>query len=227
MSFICSQNQFKFLFYIQILCATSILLLQECNAKQPITVSDYANKQHNQWREKVFGKKIKYEIQHNSGRTIIKASSVGSASGLYRDLSIDLKKTPCLTWTWKIEKLLNTFNERIKEGDDYSARIYVIFEDEVFFWKTKSLNYVWSSNQPIGSSWPNAYSDKVTNVAVQNDTGKVGQWITQKRNVFDDYMRLIDKNVPNPTAIAIMTDTDDSNQSATTYYGPMHFSAQC
>ncbi len=69
-----------------------------------------------------------------------------SASGLFKKIHIDLNKTPYFNWSWKIDRSLKGLNERSKEGDDYAARICVVKKHALFFWKTRALNYVWSSN---------------------------------------------------------------------------------
>ncbi len=164
-------------------------------------------------------------IVRNDGRNALIATSSASASGLSKDIRIDLKKTPYLNWSWKTENILTGLNEFTKAGDDYCARVYVIFK-HVFFWRTLSLTYVWSSNQPVGTSWPNAYTGNAMTVAVQSGSTNVGRWVSQKRNVASDYRRLFGKEVRVADGIALMTDTDNSGQAATSYYGNIFFSSE-
>ncbi|MBT5244626.1 MAG: DUF3047 domain-containing protein [Rhodospirillaceae bacterium] len=112
------------------------------------------------WQEKAFKNKTLYELVEGEVGTVLKADSKASASGLYREIKIDLVKTPCLTWSWKVDGILNGLDETTKNGDDYPARVYVVFSGGLFFWKTRALNYVWSNGRPIGSVWPNAYTSK-------------------------------------------------------------------
>ena len=117
-------------------------------------------------------------------------------------------------------------NEFTKAGDDYCARIYVIFKHATFFWKTELLTYVWSSNQPIGATWPNAYTSNAMTVAVQSGSKNLGRWLSQKRHVSADYRRLFGKDRQVADGVALMTDTDNSGQSATAYYGNIFFYQQ-
>ena len=118
-------------------------------------------------------------------------------------------------------------DETTKSGDDYPARLYVVFSGSLSFWKTHALNYVWSNGRPIGSAWPNAHTKNSINIAVQSGPGKVGQWTHQIRNVRSDYKRFIGGDVKQADAIAIMTDTDNSGSVARAFYGDVRFSSTC
>ncbi len=132
------------------------------------------------WTEEQFRGKTNYMIVRNDGRNALIATSSASASGLSKDIRIDLKKTPYLNWSWKTENILTGLNEFTKAGDDYCARVYVIFKQGIFFWRTQSLTYVWSSNQPVGTSWPNAYTGNAMTVAVQSGRS----WRSRRRTAF-------------------------------------------
>lgn len=179
------------------------------------------------WEEKVFNGKTIYGLtSQDVGRTL-KADSRGTASGLFKKIQIDLTKTPCLSWSWKVDNVLHGLDETTKAGDDYPARVYVVFSGGAFFWNTRALNYVWSSGQPLNSAWPNAYTANTINIAVQSGDANIGQWIHQSRNIRDDYQRLVGKDVTQADAIAIMTDTDNSGREATAYYGNISLSSSC
>jgi hypothetical protein len=179
------------------------------------------------WKEKVFNKSTRYEFVQNGKDTVLKAQSRASASGLFREINIDLAKTPCLTWSWKVDGILDGLNETTKKGDDYPARLYVMFSGGMFFWQTRALNYVWSNAQPKESNWPNAYTQKSINIAVQSGSDKAGKWISESRNIRDDYRRLIGEDITWADGVALMTDTDDSGKAATAYYGEIRFTSSC
>ncbi len=191
-----------------------------------VLVADFESGDLSGWKEKQFLGKTSYKIGRNDGRNALIATSSASASGLYKDIRIDLEKTPYLNWSWKAENTLTGLNEFTKAGDDYCARVYVIFKHAIFFWRTRSLTYVWSSNQPIGTSWPNAYTGNAMTVAVQSGSTNLRRWISQKRHVASDYRRVFGKEVRVADGIALMTDTDNSGQSATAYYGNIFFTSE-
>ena len=179
------------------------------------------------WKEKVFNQETRYELTKSENGTVLSAQSQASASTFYKDLSIDLNVTPCLNWSWKVDNALVGLSEKTKAGDDFAARVYVVFSGGTAFWNTRALNYVWSGNNPIGSSWPNAYTENSVNFVVQSGQTRAGQWVTESRNVLKDVQRLIDQDLHMADGVAIMTDTDNSKTSATAYFGDIYFSKSC
>ncbi len=177
------------------------------------------------WDTKTFSGETSYQLVSIDGRQAIRAISHRSASGLVREIEVDLTKTPYLNWSWKIESTLDNVEETKKDGDDYVARVYVVMSGGLFFWRTRAINYVWASKQAKGSSWPNAFTDNVVMLAVDSGAEYAGQWITEKRNVLEDIKKLHGIDKTQIDAVAIMTDTDNSNKSATAYYGDIYFTA--
>jgi hypothetical protein len=116
-------------------------------------------------------------------------------------------------------------NERQKSGDDYPARVYVIIDGGVFFWNTKALNYVWSGNQPKESSWPNAYTSNARMVAVESGDEKLGQWVSEKRNIREALQAQFGESFRYIDAVAVMTDTDNTKGAAVAYYRALFFSS--
>ena len=196
-------------------------------AENDVLVGDFLAGSLTDWQEKSFKGKTRYELVDSDVGKVLKADSRASASGLFREIKIDLVKTPCMTWSWKVDGVLEGLDETTKGGDDYPARVYVVFSDGLFFWQTRALNYVWSSGQEAGAEWPNAYTDNSINVAVQSGSDLVGQWVAQSRNIREDYKRFVGGDITQADAVAIMTDTDDSGRSATAYYGQVRFTPSC
>jgi len=178
------------------------------------------------WEAKSFKGETNYTLVDDAGTTVLEAESHNSASGLFREVGIDLKQTPILNWSWKTAHVLSGNDERSKQGDDYPARVYVVFSGGLFFWKTRAINYVWSSHQPVGTIWPNAYTGNARMIAVESGAAQTGRWLGERRNVLNDFRMLFDEEPGNVDAVAIMTDTDNSGQSATARYGDIWFSMQ-
>ena len=191
-----------------------------------VIVGNFSTGDLNGWEPKSFKGETHYTLTDNRGNKVLKAESNNSASGMVREIKIDLKQTPFLHWSWKTEDVFEDVNERTKEGDDYPARVYVVFSGGLFFWKTRAINYVWSSNQPLGSSWPNAFTSNARMIAVESGNAKTGEWINERRNVLADFRQLFHEEPGSVDAIAIMTDTDNSGQSAISWYGDIWFSSK-
>ncbi len=176
------------------------------------------------WEEKSFEGNSQYGFVKTDVGMVLRAKTEGKASGLFKEVSVDLTKTPWINWSWKIENIFKNNNERSKEGDDYAARVYVVVSGGIFFWKTKALNYVWASREPKSSSWPNAYTSNAKMIAVQSGDNKANQWIKEKRNVREDFKVLFGEDIRHIDVIAIMVDGDNTGQSATSYFGDIFFS---
>jgi hypothetical protein len=176
------------------------------------------------WREKAFKGRTQYTLVQDEGVQVLQAESHASASGLHCEQRIDLSKTPYLNWRWKVANTLGDVNERTKPGDDYPARVYVIFSTGPFFWQTRTVVYVWSSNQPVGAQWVNAFTTNARVIAVESGEEKIGQWLVEKRDVRADYRALFGEDIRHADAVAIMTDTDNSGRQAIAWYGDIWFS---
>jgi hypothetical protein len=154
------------------------------------------------------------------------AESRGTASGLFREGTIDLTSTPWLNWSWKVENVLSGLNEREKSGDDYPARIYVVAKGGIAFWKTRALSYVWSGSEAPGAMWPNAFTSNAVMIAVRGAADRPGELVAEKRNIREDWKRAFGEDIREIDAVAIMTDTDNSGLSARAWYGQPWFSAE-
>ncbi|MFB6272386.1 MAG: DUF3047 domain-containing protein, partial [Salinibacter sp.] len=155
-----------------------------------------------------------------------------------RPISVDPQRYSVLTWQWKVSNVLDKGNARTEDGDDYPARIYVTFDYDPsnfgFFDRakyealqvlgydqipTRALNYIWANRVDQGRILPNPFTDWVQMVAVESGPQKVGTWVMERRNVRADYRKAFGENPPPINGIAIMTDTDNTGESATAYYG--------
>lgn len=178
------------------------------------------------WQTKIFSGETHYSLEKIKGHVALRAISNAAASGRYREIDIDLSNTPILNWSWMVNNTLPNVNERTRAGDDYAARVYVVFSGGMAFWRTRAINYVWSSNQPINSHWPSAYTNNVRMIAVESGQKRLGEWISEQRNVRADYQRLFGEEPGKLNAVAIMTDTDNSAAAATAWYGDIWFGVE-
>ncbi|MEW6353913.1 MAG: DUF3047 domain-containing protein [Pseudomonadota bacterium] len=198
------------------------------------------------WEPLIFPKIARhtaYQLAQDGDATVVKAVADAAASGLTRKISIDLKKHPILHWRWKVDNVIEKSDVTRKEGDDYAARIYITFAyepDKVSFGKKAkykaaqflygdapigAINYIWESKTPKDTVIDNAYTDFVKMIVVESGAEKVGRWVEEERNVYEDYKRAFGEEPPLISGVAIMTDTDNTGESATAYYGDIVFKA--
>ncbi len=180
-----------------------------------------------QWQSKAFKGQTEYRLAETDGTKALKAVSDRSASGLFKEQRIDLRKTPFMNWRWRIENRLGNINEQEKSGDDYAARVYVVISGGLAFWRTRAINYVWASTSPKGRIWPNAFAgDHAVMIALRSADDRTGVWHTEKRNILADLKQQFDEDIQYIDAVAIMTDTDNAQGKATAYYGDIYFSKE-
>ncbi len=230
-----------------------IMVLQTAvvlSAESIITVGDFSRANTGEilpqnWEPLTF-KKIKahtvYGMVEDQGRTVIKAHSQASASGLIRKIAIDVKKYPMVQWRWKITQVNEKTDVTQKSGDDYPARVYVAFvydPEKAGIWekarfKTARLiygeyppatvvTYIWANRVPKETRVPNPYVKEVMMIAVQSGKDKAGTWVTEERNIYQDYLDSFGHPPPMTSGVAIMTDTDNTGQTSTAFYGDIFF----
>jgi len=176
------------------------------------------------------GKKFKGEttwtLGSNENGNFIKAEAEGKGSGLGKELLIDLFKTPFINITWKVEKDLSGIVENSKKGHDYAARLFVIKKTGSTALSNRAINYVFSSNNEVGKSWPSPYTKKSIDYVLSSTKNNLDTWVTVKANVKDDFMKLHGIEVSDISGVAIMTDTDNSKLKAISYYQSIYFSSK-
>jgi hypothetical protein len=183
-----------------------------------------------------------YTLVKDGNEVVVRALAESSASGLVREIKINPKEYPIIQWRWKVMNILKNGDVSRKEGDDYPARIYITFEYDPsrlgFFEKAKyemirllygqyppigAINYIWESKAPKGTMVPNPYTDRVIMIVVESGESKLNQWVSQERNIYEDYRKAFGQEPPKISGVAIMTDTDNTGESATAYYGDILF----
>jgi hypothetical protein len=197
------------------------------------------------WKPLTF-KKIErhtvYSLLKDGDTVVVKAVSDASASGLIREIEIDPKEYSVVQWRWKVTNILKKGDVHRKEGDDYPARLYITFKYDAsklgFFEKAKyemvkllygeypplrAINYIWESHTPKGTFVPNPYTDRVMMIVVESGADRLHQWVNEERNVYGDYKQAFGEEPPKISGVAIMTDTDNTGESATAYYGDILF----
>jgi hypothetical protein len=166
------------------------------------------------WSDKAIKGKTSYTLEDG----VLKAHSVKAASGKIKKISVDVHKYPKISWSWRVEHTLKREDIKLKSGDDFAARVYVLFP-RTFFWRMRAINYVWAAKMPKGSEAPSPYTANSMIVAVESGEEEAGKWIVEERNIYEDYKRIFGEEPPLLGGVAIMTDTDDTLDEATAWYG--------
>ncbi len=184
-----------------------------------------------------------YSLVKEDGTVVVKAVSDRSASGLTRAISIAPAEYPVIQWRWKVNNVLQKGDVTSRDGDDYPARIYIAFAfdpDRAGYLERlkyeaarlirgqdvpyRAISYIWGSNSPAGTMIANPYTNRVMMFVVEGGKEKLQQWVTERRNVYEDYKKAFGEEPPMISGVAIMTDTDNTGESAVAWYGDIVFS---
>ena len=168
----------------------------------------------------------KYTIGSNENGNFLKAIADNAASGLGKEIKIDLNKTPFINITWKVEKDLNGIKENTKKGHDYAARVFAIKKTGATPLSNRAINYVFSSNSDVGENRPSPYTKKSIDNVLASTKDNLNEWVTVKANVKEDFKKFHDLDVNELDGLAIMADTDNSKMKSISYFQNIFFSAQ-
>ena len=215
----------KYLFKI---CFISLALILPVKAEQ-IQVFEFTDQELKTLKvRKVRGadNKTNYIIGSNENGNYLKAEANNAASGLGKEIKINLNSTPIINITWKVEKNLDGIKEDTKKGHDFAGRVFVIKKTGATPLSNRAVNYVFSSNNKVGNNWPSPYTKKSIDNVLSTTIDHMNEWVTVKANVKKDFKKFHDLDVNELDGIAIMTDTDNSKMTAITYYQNIYFSAE-
>jgi hypothetical protein len=183
-----------------------------------------------------------YTLVRDGEDMVVKAESEASSSGLTRHITIDPREFPVVQWQWKVSNLLKKSDVTRKDGDDYPARLYITFAYDSsrvgLFEKAKyetarllygqypplgALNYIWDSYAAKDTIVPNPYTERAMMIVVESGAADLNRWVTEERNVYEDYKAAFGDEPSLISGVAIMTDTDNTGESATAFYGDIVF----
>ena len=206
----------------------SILLLANITYAESIKVFEFSEKELSELKvRKVRGadNKTVYSVGSNESGNFFKAVADNAASGLGKEMKIDLNKTPFINITWKIEQDLKGIKEDTKKGHDFAARVFAVKKTGATPLSNRAINYVFSSNSEIGKNWPSPYTKKSIDNVLASTKDNLNVWVTVKANVKDDFKKFHDLDIDELDGLAIMSDTDNSKMKSVAYYQNIFFSS--
>ena len=211
---------------------------------QLIVVGDFSKQTDSipsSWNALSFGsidEHTSYTLVEDKNINVVKAESNESASGLTKIIRFNAKEYPYLSWRWKINKAISGTDVTKKSGDDYAARIYVMFDYDVKdlpeaeqsrvgwykFFNGKlpplaTINYIWANKTDVGNIVSSAYTSRVKMVTLKNKDSALQKWYVEERNIYEDYKKAFGEEPKEVISLAIMTDTDNTRSMAESYFG--------
>ena len=213
----------KFIFFL-----TSILITFKFAYAENVLIFEFTEKELSELEvRKVRGadNKTVYAIGSNDNGNFLKAIADNAASGLGKQIKIDLNKTPFINITWKIEKDLKGIKENTKKGHDYAARVFAIKKTGATPLSNRAINYVFSSNSVVGDNRPSPYTKKSIDNVLASTKDNLNEWVTVKSNVKKDFKKFHNLDVNELDGLAIMADTDNSKMKSISYFPNIYFSS--
>ena len=205
----------------------SIIFYFQLSYAEQIKVFEFTEKEFSELKvRKVRGADSKtiYTLGSNKNGNFLKAIADNAASGLGKEIKINLDKTPFLNITWKIEQDLAGIKENTKKGHDFAARVFAIKKTGATALSNRAINYVFSSNEDVGLNWPSPYTKKSIDNVLSTTNENLDEWVTVKANVKKDFKKLHNLDVNELDGLAIMSDTDNSKKKSVAYYQNIFFS---
>ena len=202
------------------------LISQTILAAEKVKVFEFTEEEFKTLKVKKIKGETSWTLGTNENGNFIKSEAEGKASGLGKDIKIDLLKTPFINITWKVEKNLSGIVENSKKGHDYAARVFVVKKTGSTVLSNRAINYVFSSNNSINENWPSPYTKKSIDYVLSTTKNNDNEWVTVKANVKKHFKQLHNLDIKELNGVAIMTDTDNSKLKAIAYYQNIYFSSK-
>jgi hypothetical protein len=187
------------------------------------------------------GRHTRYALVRDGDAVVLRADADASMAGVAHPLKLDAIAHPVIEWRWKVLNLLTKSDIAKKQGDDYPARVYVLFDYDIrklsFSVRARirlarlygadvplaALCYVFDGKTPADTSVWSAYTDRVRMIVVESGSANLGKWVTTRRNVAADFRAAFGEDPPAISGVVLATDTDNTGESATAFYGDIRF----
>ncbi len=181
-----------------------------------------------------------YALVDDAGVTVLRATSDAAAASVATMLDPASPQRRVLAWRWKVSRVIQGADLATKAGDDFAARVYVLFGDEALtgFERLQlgiarmiygrelpafALCYVWDNSHPVGTSVWNAYTDRVRMIVMESGAEHAGEWVRESRDVVDDFQAAFGRAAPPVAGVALAADTDNTGEAVVTHFGDVAF----
>jgi hypothetical protein len=179
------------------------------------------------WQGESWGRRAGFDltIVEDGGHRALLMKSRDDRSTIRKDVRgrIDLKATPVLTWSWKVVALPPGGDARRWETTDQAAQVYVAWQRFPSLLRSRVIGYAWDTSVPAGTILPSQKTSTVTYVIVRSGPAELGRWLTERRNVAEDYRRIFGEEPDRPGAVSLSIDSNDTHSSAEALFGALSF----
>lgn len=181
------------------------------------------------WQKQNWGSpKYDFKVEESDGRAALHMKSANEGSTITRDIKdkVQLKATPILEWSWKVVTLPKAGNSCKKATDDQAAQIFFVWPRFPEAVRSRIIGYVWDTTLPAGTICKSEKTGTVTYIVVHSGTADLGKWVSERRNVFEDFQKIYREAPDDPSAISVAIDSNDTDSAAESYIGPIVLKAR-
>ena len=178
------------------------------------------------WKGQNWGSpKYDFVVVQDDGRKALHIKSANDGSTVSKEVKgkVDLKDTPVLEWSWKAVVLPKGGDSRKKATDDQAAQIFVVWPRFPEAVRSRIIGYVWDTTAPVGTIVKSEKTSTVTYVVLRSGTAELGKWMTERRNVAEDFRKIYGEDPEQPGAVSISIDSNDTNSVAESFMGAILF----
>jgi hypothetical protein len=196
-------------------------------AAEELTIADFSSKIEASgvpadWKIKERSGKADFAVVDDDGIAAVRLRSANTSFSLQKEVDVDLKQYGLLTWKWKVTKLPEGGDFRKSGTDDQAAQLFLAFS------RTRAIVYLLDATAPQGTIGDAAapFFMSVKAVVVRSGTTGSGSWLTETRNVYDDYRKLFGEEPGNVRGVRIQINSQHTGTSAESYFAAVAFKKQ-
>jgi hypothetical protein len=179
-----------------------------------------------EWKPQNWGSpKYDFKVEQSEDRPALHMKSADEGSTISREIKghVRLKDTPVLEWSWKVVQLPKGGNSCNKATDDQAVQVFVVWPRFPEAVRSRIIGYVWDTTQPVGTICKSEKTGTVTYVVVRSGTADLGKWLTESRNVVDDFRKIYNEAPDDPAAVSVSIDSNDTHSTSESFVGPILF----
>lgn len=209
--------------FLPVLLASVLFFTAPAWADDVLSIADFSGDLSRRvpagWELKEKSGRADIAVVKDEGLAAVRFRSSNTSFSLQKKVRVDLKQYPFLTWKWKVTKLPAGGDFRKSKTDDQAAQLFLAFS------KTKAIVYIWDTTAPQGlmeSTSPVPFM-KVKVVVLESGAARTGTWITESRNVYEDYKKLFDAEPQIVNGIRLQINSQHTGTSAESYFADVAF----
>jgi len=222
--------------WVVVMCGAFLAFLTAAGAGRVVVIEDWTTDAVSRrgipsgWTGEAFGRRAAYDfaIEQDAGKRVLHLESHNEHSTIAKEITgkVNLKETPILEWTWKATILPRGGDLRRKETTDMAAQLYVVWPRFPALLRSRIIGYVWDATTPVATIVKSQKTGTVTFVVMRSGSEDLGKWLTERRNVADDYAKIFGESPDDPRVITISIDSNDTRSMAESFIGSIVFRAR-